>query len=37
MLEKTIEQPISRIIEALGRNWKDVDPEHTTLAQWGFG
>ncbi|MDD4483770.1 MAG: DNA-directed DNA polymerase, partial [Methanoregula sp.] len=37
MLEKTIEQPISRIIEALGWTWKDVDPSHTTLAQWGFG
>lgn len=37
MLEKTIEQPISRIIEALGWSWKDLDPTHTTLAQWGFG
>jgi DNA polymerase I len=37
MLEKTIEQPISRIIEALGWSWNDVDPSHTTLAQWGFG
>jgi DNA polymerase I len=37
MLEKSIEQPISRIIEALGWSWKDVDPSHTTLAQWGFG
>jgi len=37
MLEKTIEQPISRIIEALGWSWKDLDPSHTTLAQWGFG
>ena len=37
MLEKTIEQPISRIIEALGWTWKDVDPSHTTLARWGFG
>ena len=37
MLEKTIEQPISRIIEALGWTWTDIDPSHTTLAQWGFG
>jgi DNA polymerase I len=36
MLEKTIKQPISRIIEALGWEWNDVDPSHTTLAQWGF-
>jgi DNA polymerase I len=37
MLEKTIKQPISRIIEALGWEWKSVDPSHTTLAQWGMG
>jgi len=37
MLDKTIEQPISRIIEALGWNWDDVDPSRTTLAQWGIG
>ena len=37
MLEKTIKQPISRIIEALGWDWNDVDPSRTTLAQWGFG
>jgi DNA polymerase I len=37
MLEKTIRQPISRIIEALGWSWIDVDPSRTTLAQWGFG
>jgi len=37
MLEKTIQQPISRIIEALGWDWNDVDPSRTTLAQWGFG
>ncbi|HSQ94003.1 MAG TPA: DNA-directed DNA polymerase [Methanoregula sp.] len=36
MLEKTIKQPISRIIEALGWEWNDVDPSRTTLAQWGF-
>ena len=37
MLEKTIRQPISRIIEALGWDWHDVDPSRTTLAQWGMG
>jgi DNA polymerase I len=37
MLDKTIKQPISRIIEALGWNWNDVDPSRTTLAQWGLG
>lgn len=37
MLDKTIEQPISRIIEALGWSWDDVDPSRTTLAQWGIG
>ena len=36
MLDKTIRQPISRIIEALGWEWNDVDPSRTTLAQWGF-
>jgi DNA polymerase I len=37
MLEKTIRQPISRIIEALGWDWHSVDPSRTTLAQWGMG
>ncbi|MCK9580689.1 MAG: DNA-directed DNA polymerase [Methanoregula sp.] len=37
MLDKTIKQPISRIIEALGWDWNDVDPSRTTLAQWGLG
>jgi len=37
MLEKTIKQPISRIIESLGWNWDDLDPTRTTLAQWGLG
>ena len=36
MLEKTIRQPISRIIEALGWEWADVDPSRTNLSQWGF-
>ncbi len=37
MMEKTVKQPISRIIEALGWNWADIDPSRTTLAQWGIG
>jgi DNA polymerase I len=37
MLRKSIEQPISRIIEALGWDWNDIDPAHTTLSQWGIG
>ncbi len=37
MLDKTIKQPISRIIEALGWNWTDIDPSRTTLSQWGIG
>jgi DNA polymerase I len=37
MLDKTIKQPISRIIESLGWSWDDVDPSMTTLAQWGLG
>jgi DNA polymerase I len=37
MLDKTIKQPISRIIESLGWDWADVDPQRTTLSQWGLG
>jgi DNA polymerase I len=37
MLQKTIQQPISRIIESLGWDWTDVDPSRTTLSQWGIG
>ena len=37
MMEKTVKQPISRIIEALGWSWADIDPSRTTLAQWGIG
>jgi DNA polymerase I len=36
MLEKTIRQPISRIIGAVGWEWHDVDPARTTLAQFGL-
>jgi DNA polymerase I len=37
MLEKTLRQPISRIIGSLGWDWTDIDPSRTTLAQWGIG
>ena len=37
MLDKTIKQPISRIIEALGWDWASIDPSRTTLAQFGLG
>jgi DNA polymerase I len=37
MLDKTIKQPITRIIEALGWEWADIDPSRTTLSQWGIG
>ncbi|QYZ80047.1 DNA polymerase [Methanofollis formosanus] len=35
MLEKTIKQPIARIIEPLGWTWTDVDPSRTTLFDFG--
>jgi DNA polymerase I len=37
MMEKTLKQPISRIIEALGWDWSEIDPSRTTLAQFGLG
>lgn len=36
MLDKTIKQPISRIIEAVGWEWHDIDPSFTTLSQFGL-
>ena len=36
MLEKTMKQPISRIIEAIGWKWHDIDPSVTTLAHFGM-
>lgn len=36
MLEKTIKQPISRIIEAIGMKWDDIDPSRTTLFDFGM-
>jgi DNA polymerase I len=37
MLEKTLKNPISRITDALGWNWMDIDPTMTTLGQYGEG
>lgn len=34
MLNRSIEQPISRIIEAVGWTWQDMDPSHTTLSDF---
>ena len=36
MIEKTIEGPISRILEPLGFNWHDFDPGSPSLKKWGF-
>lgn len=36
MMEKTLQKPIERIVEALDWSWMDFDPTHTTLSQWGF-
>jgi DNA polymerase I len=36
MLDKTVKQPISRIIEAVGWDWHDIDPSLTTLSQFGL-
>lgn len=35
MLEKTIQRPLERIMEALDWNWTEFDPTMTTLGQWG--
>jgi DNA polymerase I len=37
MLEKTMEQPIRRILEPLGWAWENFDPSITTLGKWGMG
>lgn len=34
MLNRSVEQPISRIIEAVGWSWQEMDPSHTTLADF---
>jgi DNA polymerase I len=36
MLEKTMEQPIRRILEPLGFAWEEFDPGLTTLKKWGI-
>jgi len=37
MLEKTIRDPITRVVEVLGWSWADFDPQTTTLGDFGFG
>ncbi|MDE4908956.1 DNA-directed DNA polymerase [Methanogenium marinum] len=34
MLNRSVEQPISRIIEAVGWSWQEMDPSHTTLSDF---
>ncbi|HWQ66019.1 MAG TPA: DNA-directed DNA polymerase [Methanospirillum sp.] len=34
MLDKTIKQPLSRILEPIGWSWSDVDPTRTTLSDF---
>jgi len=36
MIEKTLKQPISRVIEPLGWHWSDFDPGATTLSAFGL-
>ena len=36
MIERTLRQPIERIIEALGWSWIDIDPSRTTLFEFGL-
>jgi DNA polymerase I len=36
MQQKTIERPLSRILEALGWSWSEFDPKISTLSQWGM-
>jgi len=37
MLEKTVRDPIMRVAEVLGWSWADLDPQSTTLADFGIG
>ena len=36
MIEKTLKNPISRVIEPLGWHWSDFDPTSRTLSQFGL-
>lgn len=37
MLEKTIRNPIMRVVETLGWSWADLDPQARTLSDFGLG
>ncbi len=36
MLKKSLEDPLTRILEALGWNYREFDPATPTLAKWGI-
>jgi len=36
MLRKTLEAPLTRILQPLGWNWTEFDPSTPTLSTWGF-
>lgn len=36
MLEKTLQLPLTRILQPLGWEWSSFDPSITTLSQWGI-
>jgi DNA polymerase I len=36
MLEKTLQLPLTRILQPLGWEWSSFDPEISTLADWGI-
>jgi DNA polymerase I len=36
MLEKGLESPLTRVLEALNWSWNEFDPSITTLKKWGF-
>ena len=37
MLEKSLQLPLTRILEPLGWEWSEFDPTITTLSKWGIG
>ena len=36
MLEKTLQLPLTRILEPLGWEWSGFDPSISTLSDWGI-